>query len=713
MIAWLWARTVTCPESGGADATMPLDDNSFELSKKKGREYWATQPVIEGKTVRFEVTQGLPPKDSDGTVKRTGGKCIVSGEPMAFDYIRAEGKAGRLGAQLMAIVTEGKRGRSYYSPADEHAQIADSAEPKWKPVGNVPEQALGFRVQLYGMDEYHKLFTPRQLTALTTFSDLVHEARELATENALEAGLVDDDVPLREGGRGARAYGEAVSVYLAFAVSRETDFMSTITRWLSSNEQVKNIFARQAIAMLWDYAEVNPMSGLSGSWMSLLGWVIKGLENLATIKEGLARQADAATLDDDSKMLSTDPPYYGNIGYADLSDFFYVWQRRILRDVYPDVFTTVLVPKFAELIASSYRHGGKDAAKKFFESGMRATFTNFSEHVRQDFPTTVYYAFKQQDAGFLKDGEQNEVASTGWETMLISMIAAGFSIVGTWPIRTESSIRLNALGANALASSIVLVCRPRPEDAPATSRRRFQDELRAQLPAAILQMRTGKILPVDLAQASIGPGMAIYSRYSRVLEANGDPVSVRQALSLINNVLAETLYEFVGEVDEYTRFAIDWFQQHQFEAGDAGSAETLAMAKNTSLPGLERAGLIELGGGEVRLLHWQEYDPGAYDPRRDDRRTVWEGTHHLIERLNTYGETGAATLLTRMSPELAGAAQDLAFSLYDICDRNGWARHARDYNGLIASWQGSDGIASEAARLGREPGQGALPIDVD
>ena len=305
------------------------------------------------------------------------------------------------------------------------------------------------------------------------------------------------------------------------------------------------------------------------------------------------------------------------------------------------------------------------------------------------------------------------VASTGWETMLTSMLAAGFSIVGTWPMRTEGKSRMNAMGTNALASSIVLVCRPRPEDAPATSRRRFRDELRAQLPAAILQMRTGEILPVDLAQASIGPGMAIYSRYSRVLEANGEPVSVRAALSLINNVLAETLYEFVGEVDEYTRFAFDWFQQHQFEAGEAGAAETLALAKNTSLPGLERAGLIELGGGKVRLLHWEDYDPGLYDPRRDDRRTVWEGTHHLIERLNTHGETGAALLLTRMSPELAGAAQDLAFSLYDICDRHGWARHARDYNGLIASWQGSDGIASEAARLGSEPGQGALPIDLE
>ncbi len=424
-------------------------------------------------------------------------------------------------------------------------------------------------------------------------------------------------------------------------------------------------------------------------------------------------QEDATTLSFNAVILSTDPPYYDNIGYADLSDFFYIWMRQNLRNVYPEIFSTVLVPKSQELIASKHRHGSPDEAKDFFESGMLETFKNIRRFVRDDFPLTVYYAFKQQDAGFLTDGTTGEVASTGWETMLASLIKSGFSILGTWPVRTECRARMNAMGTNALASSIVLVCRPRPEDAPATSRRRFQDELRAKLPDAIAEMRTGEILPVDLAQASIGPGMAIYSRYSRVLEANGDPVSVRQALSLINNVLAETLYEFVGEVDEYTRFAIDWFQQHQFEAGDAGSAETLALAKNTSLPGLDRAGLIELGGGKVRLLHWQEYDPGRYDPQQDDRPTVWEGTHHLIERLNTHGETGAAMLLTRMSPELAGAAQDLAFSLYDICDRNGWARHARDYNGLIASWQGSDGIASEAARLRSEPGQGALPIDLD
>ena len=713
VIAWLWARTVISPNPA-VNAPVPLV-RSFVLSKKKGRECWA-KPVVHGKTVSFEVTKGLPPSDNDGTMGRKfgGGRCAVSGEPISWDYVRAEGKAGRMSTMLMAIVTEGKGGRSYYSPNLQHNEAALVSEPDWTPVFELPDNPRDFKTPLYGMNTFADLFTSRQLVALTTFSDGVPSVQELATEQAREAGLPDDDVSLHEGGRGARAYGEAVSVYLAFAVDKASDYWSTIVAWHVNRQTMGHTFTRQAVPMTWDFAEANPFSDSTGKFQGAVNWQWRAIQRLPATISGMAQQLDAVETEAAAKILSTDPPYYDNIGYADLSDYFYIWMRRSLRNLYPDLFATMLVThKEKELIASQYRHANSNDAKTFFESRMLETFKTFRRFVMNEYPVTVYYAFKQQDAGFLKDDATRVVASTGWETMLTSLIRSGFTVIGTWPIRTELSNRLLAIGKNALASSIVLVCRPRPEDAPATSRRRFQDELRAQLPAAILQMRTGKILPVDLAQASIGPGMAIYSRYSRVLEANGDPVSVRQALSLINNVLAETLYEFVGEVDEYTRFAIDWFQQHQFDAADAGSAETLAMAKNTSLPGLERAGLIELGGGKVRLLHWQEYDPGRYDPQRDDRPTVWEGTHHLIERLNTYGEIEAAKLLTRMTPELAGAAQDLAFSLYDICDRNGWARHARDYNGLIASWQGSDGIASEAARLRSEPEQPDLLPDFD
>ncbi len=459
--------------------------------------------------------------------------------------------------------------------------------------------------------------------------------------------------------------------------------------------------------MVWDYPEVNPFSDSTGNWISHLNWVWKVIERLQSRRLGFANQVDATHINTTSITLSTDPPYYDNIGYADLSDFFYVWLRRSLRDVYPNVFATMLVPKAQELIASRHRHDSKDKAKTFFESGMLETFTNIRRFVRHDYPLTVYYAFKQQDASFLKADTNGEIASTGWETMLTSLIEAGFSILGTWPIRTERATGLKAR-TNSLASSIILVCRPRPTEARATYLLRFRNALKSELPAAINELRTGEILPVDLAQASIGPGMAIYSRYRQVLEADGTAVSVRDALALINAALAEALHEFVGDVDDYTRFAFDWFQQHQFEAGDAGTAETLALAKNTSLVGLQRAGLIELGGGKVRLLHWREYDPGAYDPRKDDRPTVWEGTHHLIERLSHHSETAAAGLLNKMDGYLAGAAQDLAFSLYNICERKGWAKHAQDYNSLIASWQGSDGIASVAAQLRHQPEQGDL-----
>ncbi len=612
VIAWLWARTVISPNPA-VNAPVPLV-RSFVLSKKKGRECWA-KPVIEGTTVRFKVTKGLPPRNEDGTVNRRGGKCIVSGEPMAFDYIRAEGKAGRMGAQLMAIVTEGKRGRSYYSPVEEHTRIADSAEPAWKPVGKVPEKALGFRVQLYGMDEYHKLFTARQLAALTTFSNLVHEARALATQDALAAGLPDDSVPLRESGRGARAYGEAVSVYLAFVVDKLADLSSNLCRWEPVAQCPRGVFGRQALPMIWDFAEGNPLGENSGSWRNLLANFLRNFNRSFSHKlspnPAYARQQDAIELKCDVIALSTDPPYYDNIGYADLSDYFYVWLRRHLRDVYPDIFGTVLVPKAGELIASTFRHRSKEAAKKHFEEGMLAAFSGFRSFADSDIPLTAYYAFKQQDAGFLSRDDNTDVASTGWETMLTSLIKSGFRIVGTWPMRTEGYHRMNAMGANALASSIVLVCRPRPEDAPATSRRRFLDALRAELPAAIAEMKTGSIAPVDMAQATIGPGMAIYSRYREVLQADGAPLTVRAALGLINAALDEVLAEQDAYLEPETRFAVDWFTQYGYQSREFGQADVLARAKNTAVDSVSEAGVVKAEGGQVRLINWREYDPSG------------------------------------------------------------------------------------------------------
>ena len=459
--------------------------------------------------------------------------------------------------------------------------------------------------------------------------------------------------------------------------------------------------------MVWNYAEANPFSESTGNWMANVDWIWKVVQHLPAVHTGFATQVDAAnTANSRVRVISTDPPYYDNIGYADLSDFFYVWLRRVLRDTYPDTFGTLLVPKEPELIASPYRHGSKQAANEHFETGLHQTFLNVRRFISVDYPLTVYYAFKQQDAA--SDGEDEDggaqVTSTGWETMLTSLIDSGFSIDGTWPIRTEREVRSNAIGTNALASSIVLVCRPRPEDAPTISRRQFVDALRRELPKALREMQSGNIAPVDLAQASIGPGMAIFSRYSKVLEADGTPMSVRTALGLINQELDAYLAEQDGDIDADTRFAVAWFEQFGFEEGEFGRADVLARAKNTSVQGVDAANVVRSARGKVRLIHWREYDPGAWDPRQDRRPTVWEATHHLIERLHSHGEEGAARLMLRMPPDMAAEARSLAYRLYSICERKGWAEHARDYNALVVSWAGINEVAAhlrEAEQAGQ------------
>lgn len=697
VIAWIWARTVKSPNPA-INAHVPLV-RSFELSKKKGRNVWIEPQVIplsaggEGAThtIRFEIHTGEKSHAPEGTVNRRGATCLISGEPMPFEYIRAEGKAGRMGAMLMAIVTEGQSGRNYYAPTEEHIQTAQVPIPDDAPDTDLPEQALGFRVQLYGMTRHRDLFTPRQLTALCTFSDLVAEAREQTYNDAIQAGLPDDEIPLRDGGKGARAYAEAVSVYLTFGVDRTTDRSSVICSWDSSPkmEALRNTFARQAIPMTWDFAEGNPFSSSSGNWLNNIDWVVKAIALFDSKILGFVQQVNATDLIAGGTVISTDPPYYDNIGYADLSDFFYVWMRKSLREVYPDIFGTLLVPKEPELIASPYRHNGsKEAANQHFESGLHQTFRNIRKFITLEYPLTVYYAFKQQDSESEDDEETSpiQISSTGWETMLTSIVEAGFSMDGTWPMRTELSNRTIASGTNALASSIVLVCRPRPDDAPSISRREFLALLRRELPAALKELQSGNIAPVDLAQASIGPGMAVYSRYTAVLEADGTPMSVRMALGLINLELDAYLAEQDGDIDGDTRFAVAWFEQFGFHEGEFGQADVLARAKNTSVAGVESAGLVESGKGKVKLKHWLDYDPGAWNPKADKRPTIWEAVHHLIANLSTHGDKGAAHLLLQMPSEMAGEARSLAYRLYSICERKGWADHARDYNNLVVLW---------------------------
>ena len=700
VIAWLWARTVKCPNPA-CGAQMPLV-RSFDLSTKKGKRAWV-EPKVNPHTreIAFEVKQRATGKGPEGTVDRQGATCLACDTPVKFDYIRDEGKAGRMSAQLMAIVTEGKSGRNYHAPDKLHERTAEIPIPEGAPDTDLPEQALGFRVQLYGMTKHRDLFTPRQLVALTTFSDLVAEARAEVERDGLAAGLPADETPLRDGGRGARAYAEAVSVYLAFGVSRLSDRQSTIASWDGTRDSIRNTFARQAIPMVWDFAEGNIFSDSTGNWLQGIEWISRVIEQLKPISKGYVGQADATSLDElEAIPISTDPPYYDNIGYADLSDYFYSWLRPALRSVYPKILGTLLVPKEPELVATPYRFGGNaDSANKHFELGLLATFRNIRRIIPPEFPLTIYYAFKQQeivaDVG---------TASTGWETMLTGLIVSGFSIVGTWPMRTELSTRMVGRGTNALASSIVLVCRPRPDDAPSASRRAFLAELRATLPAALREMQSGNIAPVDLAQASIGPGMAVYSKYRQVLEANGEALTVRAALQLINQVLDEFLAEQEGDLDGDSRFAVAWFETNGFKEGAFGTADVLARAKNTSVDGLVDAGIVRAGAGKVQLLTWQEMDPG-WDPQADKRPTVWEATHHLIERLNVHGEEGAALLLARMPADLATNARDLAYRLYNICERKGWTEFAREYNALVVSWGAS---RERAAQVRTHATQGRL-----
>ncbi len=692
VIAWLWARTVKCPNPA-CGAQMPLV-SSFDLSKKKGKRAWVEPQINRQKRmVTFTVKSGKgkapdPPKQGRGAKF----KCLVCGEVAPDQHIKGEGMADRMGAQLMAIVTEGKNGRNYHPSTFEHEQIAAKAKPNWQPTGELADDPRNIWCKQYGLIDFADLFTPRQLTALTTFSDLVPVARQQIQADAVAVGLPDNDVPLRENGRGAQAYAEAVSVYLAFLVDQLVNHQTTICGWNSPNEQMRNTYARQAIPMVWDYAESNPFCNSSGSYNNMFERMVKGFEAIPANCHGLTSQSDASTIGSSTfiAMVSTDPPYYDNISYADLSDLFYIWLRASTQNVYPETFGTLLVPKKPELIASPYRFDGdKDEAEKHFETGLMQSFAHMRQINAPEYPLTVFYAFKQQEI-VVEEG----AASTGWETMLAGLIVSGFSIVGTWPMRTERGGRMISVGTNALASSIVLVCRPRLENAPLTSRREFVNSLRRELPTAVRDMQSGNIAPVDLAQASIGPGMAVYSRYSKVLEPDGSRLTVRAALQLINQVLDEFLAETEGDLDGDSRFAVSWFEQFGFNSGEFGVADVLARAKNTSVDGLVNAGVIESGVGKVRLLTWEELDPG-WNPAEDKRATVWEATHHLIERLNVHGEEGAAGLLAKMSPDLAATARQLAYRLYAICERKGWSDHARDYNALVISWSTSAERAAE------------------
>jgi putative DNA methylase len=695
VIAWLWARTVKSPNPAFTGVDVPLA-STFLLSTKSGKEAYV-EPIVEGGGYRFTVKLGKPNNAEavkNGTKLARGAnfQCLMSGTPIAGNYIKAEGMSGRMGSRLMAIVVDSHEGRIYLSPTEEDERTATTAQPTWAPEQEIaydPYSGATYCV-LYGLTKFSDLFTDRQLVALTTLSDLVQEARAQVQQHALAAGLPDDGRTLASGGHGASAYADAVAVYLGFGVSKTTDYSCALCDWHRSGEKIGHLFNRQAIPMKWDFCETNLMSDSSGNFRGMVEWVARALEAAPATCPGTAMQSDAQSQSNSKdKIVSTDPPYYDNVPYADLSDFFYVWLRRALRPTFPDLFVTLAVPKAEELVAFASRHNGKAGAEAFFLDGMTRAMHRLAQQAHPAFPVTIYYAFKQSESG----GDTG-TASTGWETFLDAVIRAGLATTGTWPMRTELGNRMRGMDSNALASSIVLVCRPRAGDASTATRREFVVALKAELPVALANLQRGNIAPVDLAQAAIGPGMAVYTRYAKVLDAEGKAVTVREALALINQTLDEALAEQEGDFDADSRWALTWFEQSGFDEGEYGVAETLATARNTSVSGLVEAGVVMSSRGKVRLLRPDEL-PDDWDPTTDLRLTAWEIVHHLVRVLASGGEGAAASLVAKLGAAKAEVARELAYRLYTLCERKKRATEALSYNGLVQSWPEITRLASE------------------
>ena len=675
VVAWIWARTVKCPNPA-CGVNMPLV-RSFVVSTKKKPNFYSS-PIIErkptgNKILGYEIRQGTP--EIKGTVNRSGATCVSCNESVKLEYVRTEGKAGRIGQTLIAVVVNLGKGKTYISPTIEHESIAFKAQSAWKPETDLPEKALGFRVQLYGLDEYWKLFSRRQLFGLATIQHFI--------ERSLGEILKDG---------GSKDYSEAIETFLYLSLDRCIDFNNSLCRWNGSNEKVMNLFGRQVVPMVWDFGEANLLGSAVGAWETCFAYVADCCEvvlsEISTKQNANQFNASKYVFNSKNYIISTDPPYYDNIGYSDLSDFFYVWLRKGLQKRYPELLSTVLVPKMEELVASESRYGSKEAAKAHFESGFRQTFATFKDGLDPRFPLTVYYAFKQDENSDSEDSNDDDnpgiSLTTGWETLLEGLVSEGFQITATWPIKASQTWRMRAMESNALTSYIVLACRIRTENATSITRREYLQILKSELPKSIAVLQHSNLAPVDMAQATIGPGMSIFSRYSIIMEQDGSSMSVRTALSIINKTLDEILAEQEGDFDVETRWAISWFEQNAFAEGSFGEADALARARNTAVNALVNAGIVKAGGGKVRLILREELK-SDWDPAADDKIVIWELTQHLIKQLQERGELGAAQLYKKLGAT-ADIARELAYRLFTICEKKGWAQEAQAYNSLVLSW---------------------------
>ena len=683
VIAWLWARTVPCPNPA-CGVAMPLM-TTFQASNKRGNEHWIW-PVVnqETKTISFTVQNRKPPHDTvsvERTVSRSGATCIACKGAVTLGYVRQQARDGKMGEVMTCVVAEGDRKRLFLSPTDEHIRVASLSESPWRPTGRLSSQASDFRIQGYGFDEWQQLFTERQLLVLMTFANLLSEIGSLAAKQSGETN-----------------YSSVICTYIALAIGKTANGCSKFNRWRNSLHKVEGVFSRQAISMVWDFAETNPLASASQNWTGHVEWIAEVLESLTpNVNSSEAHQADAATtiFAQNGPIIVTDPPYYDNISYADLSDFFYVWLRPLLQDIYPGLFAGILTPKDEEMTAIAARF---DEPRGRFEDLLSKTLLLIKSRCSPEFPSSIFYAYKQQEHD--RDG----VASTGWETMLTALVNAGFQIVGTWPMRTELSNRPRSLGANALASSVVLVCRPRPDGAATATRGDFMDALARELPPALDHLtREGHIAPVDLRQAAIGPGMAVYSRYDSVTTLAGEPVTVRQALAAINDAVAEFLEQQAGQLDTESRFCLDWLQAHSGGQGNYGQAEDLARAYNLSIDDrlAREHRLLTAGQGQVALLDIDDYDDARSYPRPGEDVTAWEACHrmawHMQPGEDGRGAQGCVAVAQRAGDRLDDVER-LARILYDVYDRRNDSRRAVAFNSVVTAWANIAGQVSGPAQ---------------
>ncbi len=692
VLAWIWARTVASPIPAARGKHVPLM-STYMLCGKKGSESWL-KPKVDKHTgvYSFEVQHGTPdhPASAKAGTKIGRGarfRCLLTDEPIDEHHIKAEGKAGRLKFRLVAIVAEGRRGRVYLNATEEHERIASLEKPEGfldEPLADDPRNmwCIG-----YGLAHFSQLYTSRQILALKKISDLIKLTNQTILDDAQKSGLTQD---------GSLLYANAVTIFLALALGRSADSNNSLCRWDQSaaGQRVKNLFGRQAIPMLWDFAEANILGKSSVCWQSAVDITATSIGAIVVDDEhaGSARQIDAATGADgiSGLLVSTDPPYYDNISYAGLSDFFYVWLRRTLSSILPDLFATMLVPKGPELTASPERFSGdKLKAKQHFEEGFKSAFRSLRNNMDERFPLTVYYAFKQDDEESESDSEADDELvdlTTGWETLLEALISSGFQITGTWPVRASQKWRMVSMGTNALASYIVLACRPRPDNAPQIASTQFRSELKRTLPTALRHLQQGNIAPVDFAQAALGPGMAIYSRYNRILESSGLRLSIRAAINIINQTLTEVLTEVEDDFDPETRWSIAWFEQYGYSEGDFGDAEILSKAKVVSVSSLQHAGLLISRGGKVRLLRPDEL-PADWDPESGITVTVWQMTHHLLRLYHYLGAGDEVTsALLRKFGSNGEAARDLAYRLFKVSEKKKLSQEAVSYNALVLGW---------------------------